>query len=61
MKDDKTKKTWKNSLLAGFKEYLINFVYMAIFFSAIILYRRLALAEYGIVLNDYFLDVIKAL
>lgn len=61
MKGDKTKKSWKTSLLEGIEEYLINFVYMAIFFSAIILYRRLVLAEYGIVLNDYFLGVIKAL
>ena len=57
----KTKKNWKDSLLKGFDEYLINFVYMAIFFSAIILYRRLVLAEYGIVLDDYFLGFIKAL
>ena len=61
MEDDKTKKNWKKSLLKGFDEYLINFVYMAIFFSAIIFYRRLVLAEYGIELDDYFLGVIKAL
>ena len=61
MEDDKTKKNWKKSLLEGFDEYLINFVYMAIFFSAIIFYRRLVLAEYGIELDDYFLGVIKAL
>ena len=61
MEDDKKKKKRKNSFLENFEEYLINFVYMAIFFSAIVLYRRLVLAEYGIELNDYFLGVIKAL
>ena len=61
MEGAKTKKNWKNALLEGVEEYLFNFVYMAIFFSAIVVYRRLVLAEYGIELNDYFVGVIKAL
>jgi hypothetical protein len=43
------------------REYLINFVYLALFFSAIVFYRRALLAEDGIVVHDYFLGVIKAL
>jgi ABC-type multidrug transport system permease subunit len=33
---------------------------MAIVFSAVILYRRLILAQHGIILDDYFIGVIKA-
>jgi len=47
-------------LFDEFTEYLVNFVYMAIIFSAIILYRRLILAQHGIVVEDYFLGIIKA-
>jgi len=54
------KKTWKQKLYSEFTEYLVNFIYMSLIFSAIILYRRLVLAEHGIYLNDYFIGVIKA-
>jgi hypothetical protein len=54
------KKTWKQKLFHEINEYLVNFVYMAIVFSAIVLYRRLLLAEHGIQLNDYFAGVIGA-
>ncbi len=56
----KIKKTWKQKLFQEFTEYLINFVYMAIVFSAVILYRRLILAQYGVYLDDYFIGIIKA-
>ena len=56
----KIKKTWKQKLFHEFTEYLVNFVYMAIIFSAIILYRRLILEQHGIVVEDYFLGVLKA-
>ena len=56
----KTKKTWKEKLFQEFTEYLVNFIYMAIIFSAIILYRRLILAQHSIVVEDYFIGVIKA-
>jgi len=56
----KIKKTWRQKLFKEFTEYLINFVYMAIVFSAVILYRRLILAQYGVYLDDYFIGVIKA-
>ena len=56
----KIKKTWKQKFFHEFAEYLVNFIYMALIFSAIILYRRLVLAQYGIYLDDYFIGVIKA-
>lgn len=56
-----TKPTLKQRLLHEFREYLINATYMALFFSAVIFYRRALLAEHGIVVEDYFLGVIKAL
>jgi hypothetical protein len=34
---------------------------MALFFSAVVLYRRLLPAEHGIILEDYFAGVLKAL
>ncbi len=58
---EKNKITLKDKLLNEVNEYLVNFIYMALVFSAIILYRRLVLASYGIALNDYFLGVFKAL
>jgi hypothetical protein len=56
----KIKKTWKQKLFDEFAEYLVNFIYMALLFSAIILYRRLVLAQHGIYLDDYFIGVVKA-
>jgi hypothetical protein len=57
---EKQRKTWKQKLFHELNEYLVNFVYMSIVFSAIVLYRRLLLAEHGIHLNDYFAGVIGA-
>lgn len=56
----KIKKTWKQKLFHEFTEYLVNFIYMALIFSAVILYRRLILAQYGIIVEDYFIGVVKA-
>lgn len=56
----KVKKNWKQKLFHEFTEYLVNFIYMAIIFSAIVLYRRLILAQHGIVVEDYFIGVVKA-
>jgi hypothetical protein len=61
MNTQKVKKTWKQKIFSEFTEYLINFIYMSLIFSAIILYRRLVLASHGIYLDDYFMGVIKAL
>ncbi|MCX6248346.1 MAG: hypothetical protein NTW10_11490 [Bacteroidetes bacterium] len=60
MENQKAKKTWKQKLFHEFSEYLVNFIYMAIFFSAVVFYRRLVLAQHGIVVEDYFAGVIKA-
>jgi hypothetical protein len=61
METKKVKKNWKQRLFHEFTEYWINVIYMALFFSAVILYRRLVLAQHGIILDDYFAGVIKAL
>jgi hypothetical protein len=61
MKHQKVKKSFKQRLFHEFTEYWINFTYMAIFFSAVVLYRRLVLAQHGILLEDYFAGVLKAL
>ena len=55
------RKHWKQRLLHEITEYLLNFIYLAIFFSAIIFYRRMVLAQYDIHLDDYFMGVVKAL
>ena len=61
MKDQLKKKNWKEKFFHEFTEYWINVVYLALFFSAVVLYRRLLLAEHGIIVEDYFAGVIKAL
>jgi hypothetical protein len=60
MKNHKEKKSIKDRLFKEFTEYMINFAYMSLVFSAIILYRRVLLAQHGIILDDYFIGVIKA-
>jgi|WetSurMetagenome_2_1015567.scaffolds.fasta_scaffold74467_2 hypothetical protein len=61
MENQKSKKSLKQRLFHEFTEYWINVIYMALFFSAVVLYRRLLLAEHGIILEDYFAGVLKAL
>ncbi len=61
MERPKLKKTWKQKFRHEFIEYWINAIYMAVFFSVFIFYRRMILAHYEIYLEDYFLGVIKAL
>lgn len=61
METNKVKKNWKQKISHEVNEYLINFIYMGIVFSAIVLYRRLVLAEHGIYLTDYFTGFINAL
>ena len=61
MENPKVKKSWKHQFLHEFTEYWINFIYMALFFSAVVLYRRLLLAAHGIFMEDYFAGVLKAL
>lgn len=54
------KKSLKQKLRAELAEYIVNFIYIAVILSAILLYRRLLLEDYGIFLKDYFIGVIKA-
>jgi hypothetical protein len=54
-------KSLKEKLLHELTEYGINVLYLGLFFSAFILYRRLLLAEYGVFLDDYFMGLVKAL
>lgn len=60
MEQHEEKKGLKQKIHDEFIEYFFNFLYMAIIFSAIILYRRMILAEHDIFLEDYFLGVFKA-
>jgi hypothetical protein len=55
------KRNWKHKLLHEFTEYWINVVYLALFFGSVVLYRRLILAEHGIIMEDYFAGLVKAL
>ena len=58
---DTVKKNWKQKLLNEFSEYFINVAYLALFISSVVFYRRQVLAFHGIVLEDYFFGLIKAL
>jgi len=55
------KKTLKQKLLHEISEYLINVVYLAIFFGAFAVARRLTLAHFDVYVADYFVGIIKAL
>jgi hypothetical protein len=61
MENQHVKKNWKQRLFRELTEYWINVVYMSLFFGAVVLYRRLLLAQHGIIMEDYFAGVIKAL
>lgn len=62
MKNSSIKKSkWKSTLHHELKEYLQNFIFLAIFFSVFAIYRRLLLEHYGVHLEDYGISVIKAL
>lgn len=52
---------WKEKIRREVKAYLINFVYMAIFFGLFTWYRRLILAEYRIAYLNYGFSILKAL
>lgn len=55
------KKTLKQRVFDELSEYLVNAIYLTIFFGAYAVSRRLTLAQYGIHLDDYFIGLIKAL
>lgn len=55
------KRTFRQKLFHEFSEYLINVVYLTMFFGAFAVSRRLTLAHYDIYVDDYFIGIIKAL
>jgi hypothetical protein len=57
----KPKKNWKEKLKKEFVEYWINVVYLAVFFSVFISYKRLVLAEHNIVYTEWGFGLINAL
>lgn len=61
MKNQPIKKTWKQKLYHEFTEFWINAVYLTLFFCVFAIARRLTLAHYGIIVEDYFIGLIKAL
>lgn len=61
MEKEVIQKSLKKKLIHELTEYGINVIYLGLFFSAFVLYRRLLLAEYGILLDDYFMGLVKAL
>lgn len=61
MNTDNEKKTgWKQKFIREMTEYVINFCYLAVFFSVFTFYRRLVLAEYEIAYLHYGISLIEA-
>ena len=58
--EKKNKAGWKQKLFHEMVEYWINFVYLAVFFGVMIIYRRLILAQYQINYLHYGVAVIEA-
>jgi hypothetical protein len=58
---EEKKKRIKEKVLHEVNEYLINVVYLSLFFGAFAIARRLTLEQYNIYLDDTFVGLIKAL
>lgn len=61
MSDAPKKDGWKQKAARELINYWITFLYLAVFFSAFITYRRLVLAEYKISYVHYGVGLIEAL
>jgi cell division protein FtsW (lipid II flippase) len=61
MEEQQVKKTFKQKLVHELSEYLINVIFLTLFFGAYFIARRLTLAHYDISVDDYFSGFIKAL
>ncbi len=61
MESHKEKKPLKQKLFHEFSEYMINVIYLTVFFGAFAVARRLTLAHYDIYVDDYLVGIIKAL
>ncbi|MEI8006256.1 MAG: hypothetical protein WCI48_08615 [Bacteroidota bacterium] len=59
--EKKPKKSFKEKFIKEFIEYWVNVVYLALFFAVFICYKRLVLAEHGIVYTDWGFGLINAL
>jgi hypothetical protein len=57
----KTKKTFKQKFLKEFTEYWFNVLYLSVFFGVFINYKRLILAEHGIMYAEWGFGLINAL
>jgi hypothetical protein len=51
---------WKGLIIRELIEYLMNFLYLAVFLVAFVWYRRLILAEYHILYTNYWFPIIEA-
>ncbi|MEN6464992.1 MAG: hypothetical protein ABFD62_07425 [Syntrophaceae bacterium] len=51
---------WKQKLFREMVEYLINFIYLAVFFGVFTWYRRLILASYEIDYLNYGISLVEA-
>lgn len=58
---EEKKKTFKQKVVHEVNEYLINAIYLSLFFGAFAIARRLTLEQFNIYLNDTFIGLIKAL
>jgi hypothetical protein len=54
-------KHWKKKLKHELIDYWINVIYLALYFAVFINYKRLVLAEHGIIYTNYGVAVIQAL
>lgn len=59
--DKQNEKTLRQKVLYEFSEYMINVVYLSLFFGSFALARRLTLAHFNIYIDDYFVGIIKAM
>lgn len=52
---------FKEKIIKELSSYIINFVYLALFFCIFSIYRALLMAEYNLSFADYGVNIIKAL
>ena len=58
---EKKQMSWKDKILQGMGEYLLNVIYLTLVFAAFTQYRRLLLAAHDIAYTNYGVAVIQAL
>jgi hypothetical protein len=60
MTDKESNLSLKQKLSRELREYVANFIYLALFFGAFTVYRRLVLAEYHITYLHYGISLLQA-